>query len=160
MSSWNFNSSPTPPSTQNTTVRPSPTFLPIVPQPVGESYFGIPYDPGVWKLLESDQEHIPPSLGYISDSYCSMAVNSSDADLSIFTMVDKTIVLGERTWTRRYFLDIHNTYIFEVYFTDDYPNEFYNQLDEGGYHSTGGIRLLGLYETCRQAMQKLLAGMP
>ncbi len=112
-------------------------------------------------MLESDQEHIPPYLQYISDPYCSIAINSSKADLSVFTMVDKEIVLGKHTWTRRYFMDqFHSSNVFETYIADEYPAEYYNQLEEGSYYSSEGIRLLGLYETCRQAMQDVLAGMP
>ena len=146
--------------TQTISLTVSSSVSPTDSQPLSPNYFGFPYDPSVWTLVNSDQENIPPSLAYISDSYCSTAVNSNDSDKSVFIMVDKEIVLGKHTWTRRYFLDNHNAIVFEVYLTEEYPDNFYNQLAEGNYISTGGIRLLGLYETCRQATQQILAGMP
>ncbi len=149
------------PEVDNTEEIPSSMVSPTVSQSTEETYFGIPYDPTYWQLMESDQEHITPYLQYISDPYCSMAITSSKADLSVFTMVDKEIVLGKHTWTRRYFMDqFHNSNVFETYIADEYPDEYYNQLEEGNYYSSDGIRLLGLYETCRQAMQDVLAGMP
>ncbi len=165
----NTDSKPTPnvsptisqPEVDNTEEVPSSMVSPTVSQSTEDTYFGIPYDPTYWQLLESDQEHIPPYLQYISDPYCSMAINSSKADLSVFTMVDKEIVLGKHSWTRRYFMDqFHNSNVFETYIAYEYPAEYYNQLEEGNYYSSEGIRLLGLYETCRQAMQDVLAGMP
>jgi hypothetical protein len=180
ISSLIFNNEPNP-SVLNTDAKPSPNVSPTISQPEidnteeipsskvsptvsqsnEETYFGIPYDPTYWQLLESDQEHIPPYLQYISDPHCSMAINSSKADLSVFTMVDKKIVLGKHTWTRRYFMDqFHNSNVFETYIANEYPAEYYNQLEEGGYYYSEGIRLLGLYETCRQATQDVLAEMP
>jgi hypothetical protein len=160
MSPTVFQSAEVSPTSFEAGTTPESLASPTVSESGLENYFGIPYDPSLWTLLESGKEHIPPSLGNISDSYCSLAVNASNADLSVFMMVDKEIVLGKYAWTRRYFLDNHNNIVFEVYLTDTYPDEFYKQLSEGDYSSTGGIRLLGLYETCRQAMQELLAGMP
>ncbi len=136
-----------------TSTGPVPTMLPIQEN----NLYGIPHDSPEWLVLPiglpgNDTPYNILILG--SDYNCRLTINTK-ADFSGLTQQKTTLVLGAHTWVMLKTFQ-GDQQVDEIYYPDVYPMEY----REGGGVDGNGYAMSGFYDSCRSAIQGILARVP
>ncbi len=132
---------------------PVPTMLPIQTN----NFYGIPQDSPEWLIIPIGREDNPTPFNILvlgTDMNCRLTINAK-TDFSNLSEQRSSVVLGSHTW------QILKTYqagqqVDEIYYPDIYPQED----REGGGIDGNGYAAQGFYDSCRQAIQRILANVP
>ncbi len=130
-------------------ITPVPT---IAPSTVN-NFYGIPSDAPTWLIIPRDSNHPFNTLILGVDEKCSLTINTQ-TNLQDLTVTTDQLVLGRHTWQRTQAFQ-GNQQVNEIYVPDIYPPEYTEAAGTNGF----GYSLNGFYESCRVAIQGILAGM-
>ena len=117
------------------------------------NFYGIPFDAPTWLIIPSDSNHPFNTLVLGVDEKCSLTINTQ-TNLQDFTVTMDQLVLGRHTWQRTQVFQ-GNQQVNEIYVPDLYPPEYTEAAGTNGF----GYSLNGFYDSCRTAIQGILAGM-
>jgi hypothetical protein len=131
----------------------SNTPVPTIAPSTVNNFYGIPTDSPTWLIRPRTGDHPYNILVLGVDEKCSLTINIK-TDLRDLTVTTEQVILGRHTW------QITRTFqgeqqVDEIYVPDVYPPEYIETAGSNGY----GYYLGGLYDSCRLAIQGILAGM-
>lgn len=130
----------------------SDTPAPAMSPSLANNFYGIPYESPTWLIKPRTGDHPYNILVLGADEKCSLTVNIKN-DFRDLTVTTDQLILGQHTWQWiRTFQGEQQ--VDEIYVPDVYPPEYMETARSNGY----GYYLGGLYDSCRLAVQGILAG--
>jgi hypothetical protein len=136
---------------------PTPASTGTLPSAIAPStrnnLFGLPYDSPTWLIRPRTGDHPYNILVLDVDEKCSLTINIK-TDLRDLRVTTVQLVLGRHTWQRIQAFQ-GELQVDEIYVPDVYPPEYIEAAGSNGY----GYYLSGYYDSCRLAVQGILAGM-
>ncbi|HET9913172.1 MAG TPA: hypothetical protein VFQ13_14850 [Anaerolineales bacterium] len=117
------------------------------------NFYGIPYDSPTWLIKPLDSDHPFNILVLGVDEKCTLTINTK-TNLQDLTITTDSLFLGQDTWQiTRTFQGTQQ--MDEIYVPNIYPPEYTQAAGSNGY----GYAMSGFYDSCRLAVQGILAEM-
>ena len=132
---------------------PRNTLIPTVPPSQETNLYGIPYRSPEWLILPRDENHPFNVLVLRTDGNCTLTINSK-TDFTDLIQISEEFTLGSHAWEMLQTFD-GDAQLDEIYYPDAYPPEYI----QGGGTSGNGYAITGFNDSCRSAIQAILAKM-
>ncbi len=129
------------------------TPLPTIAPSIVNNFYGIPSEPPTWLIIPRDSDRPFNTLILGVDEKCSLTINTQ-TNLQDLTVTTDQLVLGRHTWQRTQVFQ-GDQQVNEIYVPDVYPPEYTEFAGTNGF----GYSMHGFYDSCRVAIQGILAGM-